>query len=343
MRNLPFISIIIPCLNEKKFISKCLESILANNYPKNNLEVLVVDGGSEDGTKKIIEQYTKCYSLIRLLDNPKKITPVAFNMGIRSAKGDIIIIMSSHATYEKEYISKCVEYLQEFKADNVGGTMITCPRDNTFIGKAVAISLSHRFGVGNSVFRTGTKEPTWVDTVFGGCYKKEVFEKIGLFNENLVSTQDMEFNLRLKKEGGRVLFVPGIVSYYYTRSDFKSYCKNNFRNGLWAILPFKYSKIMPVSWRHLVPLAFVLSLLGSIALSVFSTIFLWSFFLILGVYFLSSVYFSISLSKKENDLKFLFIMPLIFGSLHIGYGLGSLLGILKVIISKQFWKNRFNK
>jgi GT2 family glycosyltransferase len=210
------------------------------------------------------------------------------------------------------------------------------------MGKATALALSHRFGVGNSVFRTGTQEPAWVDTVFGGCYRKEVFEKIGIFNEKLVRGQDMEFNLRLRKAGLRTLLVPDIVSYYYPRSDFKSFCMNNFRNGVWAILPFKYSKIIPVSWRHLVPLVFVSSLIGSIAISVFSSIFLWLFWLILGSYFLSNVYFSIKISKKEKDLKYIFIMPLIFGSLHLGYGLGSLRGALKAIVSKQFWKNRFN-
>jgi GT2 family glycosyltransferase len=183
----------------------------------------------------------------------------------------------------------------------------------------------------------------WVDTVFGGCYRKEVFEKIGLFNEDLISTQDMEFNLRLKKKGGKVLLVPEIVSYYFTRSDFRSFCKNNFRNGLWAILPFKYSKIMPVSWRHLVPLVFVSSLIGSIAISAFSSIFFWLFWLILGFYFLTNIYFSLKTTIREKELKYLFIMPIIFGSLHIGYGLGSLLGMLRVIVSKQFWKNRFNK
>jgi glycosyltransferase involved in cell wall biosynthesis len=343
MNSSAVISIIIPCRNEEKFIGKCLDSILAQHYPKDKLEVLIVDGMSDDGTKKIVGGYAKCYPLIKLLNNPKKITPVAFNMGIRSAKGEIIMIMSSHATYDKEYISKCVEYLQEFKADNVGGTMITLPRNNSFAGKAVAIALSHRFGVGNSVFRIGTKKPTWVDTVFGGCYKKEVFEKIGHFNENLVSSSDMEFNLRLKKEGGRILLIPEIISYYYTRSDFRSFFKNNFRNGVWAILPFKYSKIMPISLRHLVPLAFILSLIGSITLSTLSSTFFLLFWLIFGSYLLLNIYFSIKIASKRKDSRCLFIMPIIFGSLHLTYGLGSLWGLLKVCVSKQFWKNRFCK
>ena len=340
--NKPYVSIIIPCRNEAKFIGKALDSIIANDYPKDRLEVLVVDGMSEDDTKEVIERYTKQYSFIRLFNNSEKITPAALNIGIKHAKGEIIIRMDAHATYEKDYISKCVKYLGEYGADNVGGIMKTIPRNNTFIDKVIVLTLSHRFGVGGSIFRTGSKEPKLVDTVFGGCYKREVFDKIGLFNEDLVRTQDMEFNLRLKRAGGKILLHPEIVSYYYTQSNFNGFSYNNFRNGFWATYPLKFVKHMPVSWRHLVPLVFVSSLIASAALSVFSQIFLWLFLFTLGSYTLTNVYFSIKISAKENDFRYLFVMPLMFASLHIGYGLGSLLGSLKVIMSAQFWKNRFS-
>lgn len=342
INNEKYISIVIPCRNEEKFISQCLDSIIANKYPKEELEVLVVDGMSEDGTREIVERYAKQYPFIRLLDNAKKITPVALNIGIKHARGEVIMRMDAHATYENDYISKCVMYLDEYEADNVGGIMITIPRDNTFIGKIIVRALSHRFGVGGSAFRTGAEEPKLVDTVFGGCYKREVFDKVGLFNEDLASTQDMEFNLRLKRAGGKILLHPEIVSYYYARSDFKSFCKNNFRNGVWAIYPLKFVEHMPVSWRHLVPLAFVSSLIGSAALSVFSQIFLWLLLFILGSYALTNVYFSIKVTTKEKDFRYLFVIPLMFASLHIGYGFGSLLGLLRLIMSVQFWKKRFS-
>jgi len=147
--------------------------------------------------------------------------------------------------------------------------MITLPAQDTLIGKAIAKSLSCRFGVGNSYFRTGTDKPKWVDTVFGGCYRKEIFSKVGLFNESLPRGQDMEFNLRLKRAGFKTLLVPNIVSYYYAKPDMKSFIKHNYINGVWAILPFKYSKIMPVSLRSLVPLFFVVSLLSSWILAIF--------------------------------------------------------------------------
>ena len=342
MTTLPFVSIIIPCRNEEKFIAKCLDSVIANDYPKDRLEVMVIEGMSEDGTRRIIGGYIQHHPFIRLLDNPKKITPVAVNIGIKHAKGEIIMIMGAHAIYEKDYISNCVKYLQEYNADNVGGIIVLEPRINNLIGKAVAVSLSHPFGVGNSVFRIGSKEPRWVDTVFGGCYKKEVFEKFGLFNEELVYSQDIEFNLRLKKSGGKILLVPDVVSHYYPLSNFKGFCKHNFRNGVWAIYPFKFTTLTPVSRRHLVPLAFVSSLIGSAVLSVVSQIFLWLFLFIFGSYALANAYFSVKITTKEKDFRYLFVMPLIFATLHIGYGFGSLWGLLKVIMSLQFWKNRFS-
>jgi GT2 family glycosyltransferase len=220
----------------------------------------------------------------------------------------------------------------------VGGIIVTLPREDTFIGKAVTAALSSRFGVGGSGFRTGVKEPTWVDTVFGGCYKRSVFEKVGFFNENLASTQDMEFNLRLKRAGGKILLVPEIVSYYYTRSDVLSFCRNNFRNGFWAIYPFKFTTTMPVSWRHLVPLIFVTALIGSAVLGLLLPLFVWCFGVILGSYVLASLTVSLQIAFQKRDVKYFAVMPFIFGILHFGYGLGSLFGVFKILGTARFWK-----
>jgi len=338
--NNSFVSVVIPCRNEEKFIGKCLDSILANDYPKDRLELLVVDGGSEDRTREIVGEFTKKFSFIKLVDNPRKITPCAFNIGIKDSQGEIIIIMGAHATFEKDYISKCVKYLDEYKADNVGGTMITLPRENTLVGKAIVCSLSSPFGVGNSRFRTGSKKPIWVDTVFGGCYRKELFDKIGLFNEELINSQDMEFNLRLKKAGGKTLLVPDVISYYYTRSDFRSFCKNNFRNGIWAIYPLKFIKYLLLSPRHMVPLTFISSLILSGILALFWSTFLWLFSLISSLYLAVNLYFSIKIAIREKKLRYIVVLPLIFATLHLFYGFGSLIGLFKVVFSKSFWKNK---
>ena len=340
MKNLPFVTIVIPCRNEEKFIGKCLDSIIANDYPKDRIEALVIDGMSQDRTREIIKGYASRYPFIKLLDNPKKITPAALNTGIRNTKGEIIMRMDAHATYETDYIKKCVLASQKYSADNVVGIWKILPRGKGFIDKAIVSALSSSFGVGNAKYRTGScKQPEWVDTGAYGCYKKDIFKKIGQFNEKLIHSQDMEFNLRLKRAGGKTLLVPDAVVYYYARTDFISFCKYNFRNGVWAILPFKYTSIMPVLWRHLVPLVFVSSLIGSAILSFFSPIFLYLLLLISTPYLLISIFFSCKIASKEKNLRYLFLMPVIYASLHISYGLGSLIGLIRASFSKKFWMN----
>jgi glycosyltransferase involved in cell wall biosynthesis len=324
------VTIIIPCRNEKKFIGKCLDSILANDYSRDSLEVLVVDGMSTDGTSEIVKQYSQKYRFVKQVINEKKITPCALNIGIKNAKGEIIIRMDAHATYQNDYVSKCVKYLYEYNADNVGGTMITWPQQNTFIGRSIVKALTSHFGVGNSDFRTGVKQPKETDTVFGGCYRREVFDKVGYLNENLVSSQDMDFNIRLKKIGGKIMLFPDIVSYYYTRSDLNSFIKNNFRNGVWAIYPMKFVK-MPLSWRHYIPLTFVFTLLGSGLMALYWWMFGYLFLFIAGIYLLANIFFSAKIYVSEKNWRYFFIMPIVFTTLHISYGLGSIWGVIKLL------------
>jgi len=328
---LPMVSVLVPCRNEKRFIGACLDSILNNDYPENLLEIIVLDGRSDDGSKEVIEDFSRSFSRIRVFENKKRITPAAINLGISNARGEVIIWMSSHNRYNSDYISLSVKSLLESGADNVGGIMITLPREDTLLGRSIAACLSHSFGVGNSSFRVHPDKPAWVDTVFGGCYRREVFKRIGMFNEDLVRGQDMEFNLRLKKAGGRILLEPAIVCTYYARSDMKSFLKHNWANGVWAILPFLYSKVVPVSLRHLIPLAFVTGLIGLAVLPMVSTVnplFFWS---IVSVYMALSLAASLEITLKKRDIRYLVTMPVIFAGLHITYGLGSLWGLIKTI------------
>ena len=189
------VSIIIPCRNEEKYIGKCLESIIKQAYPKDKIEILIIDGMSEDNTRGIIERYIKKYQYIKLINNSKRIVPTALNIGIKRAMGDIIIRIDVHSSYPCDYIEKIVLWIEKSKADNVGGILIVKPGAETVIAKAIASVLSHPFGVGNALFRIGIKNPQYVDTVPLGAYKRTVFDKIGLFDEDLVRNQDDEFNL----------------------------------------------------------------------------------------------------------------------------------------------------
>ena len=230
MSDYPLVSAIVLCRNEEKFIGKCLDSIIANDYPKERLEVLVVDGMSEDRTREIVKKHKKEHQFIRLIDNSKKLTPYAFNEGIRNSNGELVMIMSAHASYGKDYIKKCVSASHKYNADNVVGIWKILPRGDGLIDKAIVLALSSSFGVGNAKYRTKgsekKKEAEYVDTGAYGCYKKSVFENVGLFNENLSRGQDMEFNLRLKMAGGKTILVPDALVYYSARSDFYTFCKH---------------------------------------------------------------------------------------------------------------------
>jgi glycosyltransferase involved in cell wall biosynthesis len=331
--NPPIVSVIIPCRNEEKFIGKCLDSMINQDYPKENFEVLVVDGMSEDKTREIIQEYSQRYPFIKLLDNPQKYTPFALNVGIKNSKGEILIRADAHADYEKDYISKCIHYLKTFNADNVGGVLKTVPKENTLVAKAIAYCLSSFLGAGGSWFRTGTKKPRWVDTVFGGCYRREIFEKIGLFNENLLRSQDIELNNRLRKTGGKILLAPEIKAYYYPSVTILDFLKHNFSDGFWVTYPLKFG-IKVFSKRHLIPLVFISTLIILWFLSVFSTFFSFLLFLIIFCYILSIIFFSLGIFKKERKFNFLWIMPIIFISRHFSYGVGSLWGLVKILIEK---------
>jgi cellulose synthase/poly-beta-1,6-N-acetylglucosamine synthase-like glycosyltransferase len=336
--NLPFISIVIPCRNEKKFIGECLSSATAQDYQKDKIEVLVVDGMSEDGTREIIENYIKKYEGIKMLDNPGRIVPKALNIGIKNARGEVIIRMDAHNIYEKDYISKCVKYLYEYNADNVGGICITFPGSDDLMARSIALSLSHPFGVGNAYFRIGSKDPKYVDTVPFGCYRKEVFEKIGFFDEDLIRNQDDEFNLRLIKNGGKILLVPEIISYYYARDSLSKLSKMYFQYGYFKpLVALKIGAVL--TWRQLIPALFIGSLILSGFISLFYGFFLWIFLFILSSYILANIFFSLSIAMERGE-KYFILLPIVFTTIHFSYGVGYLKGIWDFIVLK---KNRRKK
>lgn len=323
------VSIIIPCFNEQNHIANCLDSILAGDYPSEKLEILVVDGGSNDKTRDIIQDYCSKGNVVKLVDNPFRLKPHGLNIGIKAAKGDIIIRMDAHALYDRNYVSKSVKYLFEWNADNVGGVRKTLPSGDSLIAKSIAESISNRFSAGNAIYRVGADEFKWVDTVFGGCYRREIFEKIGLFNEALVRGQDREFNYRLQNSGGKILFAPDIVCYYFARGSLKSFLPWIFSAGM---TPFFVSRLIGTkiySVRNLIPLTFFLSLIVLPPLSLLNPI----FFLLLAVeavaYIACAIGYSIPIVKKEKDFRFFLTMPLIFFLTHSVYGAGAFIGLFK--------------
>ena len=323
------ISIIIPILNEEKYIEKCLDSIIDSDYPKESMEILLIDGGSQDKTIEIIKTYQQKYSFLKLLHNPKKIVPIAMNIGIQEAKGKYIIRLDAHSFYPKEYFSKLIKYHHKLNADNVGGIVKTDVKNKTIKANSIKFVLSHPLGVGNSDFRVGVDEVKEVDTVPFGCYPKSVFKKYGLYNERLVRNQDIELNKRIINGGGKIYLVPDIECTYYARENFTDLAKNNFANGKWNILTAYYTKTLnSLSFRHFVPLIFVLSLILPLVGSVFYPKLIYISALSLISYIALVIIISIKINNRTTSILYLIISFIV---LHVSYGLGSILGIWEVV------------
>ena len=327
---LPQVSVMVPCRNEGRFVGGCLESILGNGYPADRLEVLVVDGMSTDDTRQQVESLMACNPNVRLIVNERQITPVALNLAIGAANGEYLLWMSAHSSYESGYIQRCVEHAERFRADNTGGTIVTVPRDDTVLAPYIVAALTSRFGVGDSPFRLVSDEPRWTDTVFGGCYRRDVFERIGVFNEALARGQDMEFNLRLKRAGLRTLLVPAIRSIYYARTRVGEFARHNWTNGVWAVLPWLHVSHPPVAWRHLVPLVFVATTTFAAVLAVSVEHGWWLLALIGTGYLLAAGVASLDVARRRRDWSYVIAMPPVFLLLHLSYGFGSLWGMLRL-------------
>jgi len=321
----PMVSVIIPCRNEVRFIAACLDSLLHNGFPLERLEILVVDGLSNDGTREVVQSYSSEFP-VTLVDNPARVTPYALNAGIRRAKGDVIMRVDAHTVCEKGYISGCVTALKQYGADDVGGLWKIRPREDTLIARAIAQVISHPFGVGNVRYRMkAPTSPLKVDTVPFFCCRREIFEKIGLFNEKLTRIQDQEFNERLARAGGKILLVPSVVSYYMVRSDLASFWRQNWADGVWSILAFAHTDVMPVRGRHLIPPIFAATLITSLLLA--ASRLLWPLALVGGGYTLFTFAAATSITREERDIRCLLVGPVVFATLHLGRGLGSLWGI----------------
>lgn len=241
------LSVICPIYNEAKYIDVCIQSILLQDYPKEDLEVLFVDGMSKDGTRDIVCGYSKQYPFIRLLDNEKRIVPIAMNIGIKASKGDVVMRLDAHAQYPPNYFSVLTKALKALDADNVGATCRTDVLNKTPKSLAIREVLSNRFGVGNSTFRLGVDKVLEVDTVPFGCWKREVFNKYGFYDERLIRNQDIELNKRIVRGGGHIYIVPDTYCVYLARETFKGLVKNNFGNGKWNILTCSVQRCI---YRH---------------------------------------------------------------------------------------------
>ena len=331
------VTVILPTRNEGKHIAACLDSILASAHPPERLEILVVDGMSNDGTRELVADYVAKDPRIRLLDNPQRIVPTALNAGIRAATGEVIVRMDGHVVYPPEYIPRLVGALLETGADNVGGCLITLPADGTAVAQAIAIAMGHPFGVGNAHFRIGAREARFVDTVPFGCFRRDVFNRVGMFDEELVRNQDDEFNHRIIRAGGRVKLIPDVVCYYYARGSLRQAARMFYQYGAFKpLVARKVGRIMTV--RQLVPAMFVSALFGAILGAVF-----WPPAALLGAAIAAAYGTCVAICAarvaRSHGLRCALALAAALPVVHLSYGFGFIRGLRDGLFGRGRWRD----
>ena len=321
------VSVICPTYNEGRYVGKVIESVMGQDYHDGKIELIFVDGMSCDDTRLKILEMSKKYPNIRCIDNTKRIVPVALNIGIENSIYDYVIRVDAHSEYPQNYISELLRRKEELGADNVGVCCQTLPVNDSIMAKAIAVGLSSVFGVGNAYFRIGVDKVRTVDTVPFGCFTKDLFKRIGYFDETLVRNQDDEFNARIIKNGGKVYLLPGMKVKYYPRDSVGKLFKMYYQYGLFRPLANKRLG-HPQSIRKLLPLFFVIYLAASMVFSLFSQFVFYQLVVVMMLYVFLGVW---SASKVTGNLKVLARMPYVYMAIHISYGIGYIAGILRLL------------
>jgi len=335
---LPFVSLVIPTLNEEKYLEQTILSLLSNDYPLNKFEILIIDGLSKDNTVVIAQKLAKKFSNIKLMSNSKIYQSAALNMGIKESKGDFIIRADAHAIYDKNYIKSTINLLQKNEYANVGPVQVST--GSTLVEKAIAKAMNSKIGMGNAKYRLDKREVFEVKSVWLGAWKKETLIKINGFNENLPISEDFDLNYRLRRLGGKIAASNSIKALYLVRKSLTGLFKQFYKYGFWKI---KFLIMHPKEFqlRWLAPPIFVCSLFFSIVLSVLSQFIFWSIMLpIIYLFGLFSItfYFMIK-SNSLKDLLSCMILYLIFPIIHISWGIGFLYGFFYWNIKKIYQNN----
>lgn len=326
------VAIVIPTLNEERFISRCLNSIIKQTYEFEKMDVMIIDGGSKDNTKDIVAEYQKSHQNIRFIENKKKIQSVAFNIGFKKSTAPYIIRLDAHAEYDSKYISLCIENLkQDEKRGNVGGRCNILPFNQSIWAQTNAILNHSRFGIGGAAFRV-SNEAHNTDSVPFGSFPRKIIEKIGGMREDLPRGEDNEYNSRIRKAGYKIFFDPNIISSYFARPTLGASCKQMYANGN-SIGYLYYIDREAIGIRHLVPLLFVVSGLFSIIISVLWSPFCYVFCGGLALYLIADAIASI-MGAKDN-VKCTLPLFILFFCVHVSYGMGTIAGLIKGLKTKD--------
>jgi len=334
----PLVSIVVPCRNERQHIEHCVRSILAQESSAGGFEVIIADGMSNDGTRNVLKRLEGEDPRLRIIDNPGQTAAAGLNAAIRIARGDIIMRMDAHTRYAPDYVRQCVLVLEETGADNVGGPWIAEGRGLT--SSAIAAAFQSPFAVGGARGHNPSYEGE-LDTVYLGCWRRDVFDRVGLFDEELVRSEDDEFNLRLVRAGGKIWQSPRIKSWYTPRDSLSFLFRQCVQDGYWKVRVIQ-KHTLPASVRHLVPGTFVTFMvalpLASLWWPDISPLWLG----LVGVYSTASLGAAVVAVKRRGWTSFP-VIPAAFFCYHFGYGYGFLRGIVDLFVFKGKRNEKFTK
>ena len=334
----PKISVIIPCYNEEKTIRLLLESLLKQTYPIQEMEVVIADGMSEDGTRKEIEGFQKSHPefTVLVVDNHKRTIPAALNTAISAARGEIIVRLDAHSVPHRDYVERSAAGLEAGLGKNVGGVWEILPGADTWIAKSIAAAAAHPFGVGDAKYRY-TDQASDVDTVPFGAFRKSLVDEIGSFDENLLSNEDYEFNARIRKSGGKIWLDPGIRAGYYSRPTLRSLARQYWRYGYWKVRMLRHYP-ETIRWRQAIPPLFVLCILGMGLLSIWLPLARWILGAVMVSYGSVLLISGTQIMLDKRKLYYLYGVPLAVTTMHFFWGgafIWSLIGNLLDAGEKQ--------
>lgn len=323
------VSVIIPCRNEAKYIAACLDSVLGCGYPPEDMEIVVADGCSDDGTPEIVQKYAAKYPFIRLLRNEGRTVPFALNLALRHTSAPVVVRMDAHARMDKNYIQQGVKTLLEHpEVGNVGGIFVNNFENEQ--ARCIANVMAHPFGVGNASFRLADKDG-YVDTVPYGMFRREVFEKTGLYDTQLTRNQDDELNFRIERAGFKIYLDRQIRVLYTVRGNFQKLSKQYYQYGYFKVLVNQKHKTV-TSVRQLIPMLFVGGLGLGALLSCLSSLFFYPYLAVIILYLGINTAISIQLSSSLSSFFYTFRG---FLTLHLSYGAGYWQGIFDFLILRR--------
>lgn len=325
---MPKVSLIIPCYNEEKTIRLLLEAILAQSFPLEDLEVIIADGMSEDGTRQEILAFCDEHPelFVKIVDNPRRIIPAALNIAIGEAQGEYIVRLDAHSKPDPLYIETSIRDLEEGKGTNVGGVWKIQPGGPGLIAKAISLAAGHPLGVGDALYRYAT-QASEVDTVPFGAFRKSLVNEIGGYDESLLTNEDYEFNTRIRQRGGKIWLDPRIQSVYFSRSTLEGLARQYWRYGYWKLRMLKRYPAT-LRWRQAIPPLFVFSLFTLGLLSPFWCLARIALLIEVVLYIGALLAGSLAPALKNKDPRLAFMIPIAIMTMHVFWGAGFIYSLI---------------